>query len=269
MKIEDIQVVGKPLVLATPTEADELASRLWITFPKGYREYVTLLGEGILGGSFVRIYPPWRIEQELPGWRRRIKKYWFWDCSRKLLPKERAAECVILGDTTNGDELIFHPTRPNQLFILPRDSELIFATGADLLTAVEWMCASGKLIEPFSDRNFAPFDSRVISKEREGKETITDPEGESLDDITELAINWAKRHHMRELARKECRKLSPKGGKAKLLYEGVLFDGATQFDAGYGIAWRIEDKETGNSLGVFRWNADDRNQGACYEPAKN
>lgn len=55
VKIEDVRVVGKPLVLATGGEADALASRLWVTFPSGYREYVTRLGEGAFGGSFVRI----------------------------------------------------------------------------------------------------------------------------------------------------------------------------------------------------------------------
>jgi hypothetical protein len=60
LKIKDVQVVGKPLVRATAADVDALASRLWITFPSGYREYVTRLGEGTLGGSFVRIYPPWR-----------------------------------------------------------------------------------------------------------------------------------------------------------------------------------------------------------------
>ena len=60
MKIEDVQVAGKPLVLATAADVDALASRLWIAVPSGYREYVTRVGEGVLGGSFVRIYPPWR-----------------------------------------------------------------------------------------------------------------------------------------------------------------------------------------------------------------
>ena len=47
MKIEDVQVIGKQLVLATPADVDALASRLWIVFPSGYREYVTRLGEGV------------------------------------------------------------------------------------------------------------------------------------------------------------------------------------------------------------------------------
>ena len=160
MKIEDVHLVGKPLVLATADDVDDLASRFWITVPPGYREYVTRLGEGVLGGSLVRIYPPWRIEKELPEWRRRISKYWFWDEGREVLPKERAAECVIVGDTLNGDELLFHPNRPSRLFVLPHDSGQVFDAGGDLLAAVEWMCASGELVEPFDERNFEPFDSR-------------------------------------------------------------------------------------------------------------
>jgi hypothetical protein len=79
-----------------------------------YREYITGLGEGVLG-SFIRIYPTWRIESELAEWRSRINKYWFWDAGKDLLPKERALEFVIIGDTVNGDEIVFHPFRRNRL----------------------------------------------------------------------------------------------------------------------------------------------------------
>jgi hypothetical protein len=60
LHINDIQVSGMPLVLAKPPEVNALESQLWITFPDGYREYVTKLGERVLG-LFVRVYPPWRI----------------------------------------------------------------------------------------------------------------------------------------------------------------------------------------------------------------
>src|SRR5947209_4595049 len=89
MKIEDVTVVGGPPVLASSADVDALEARLWVTFPAGYRQYVTRLGEGVLGGSFVRIYPPWRVEKELAEWRRRINKHWFWDEPPQLLPKER------------------------------------------------------------------------------------------------------------------------------------------------------------------------------------
>ncbi len=116
----------------------------------------------------------------------RIKKYWFWDEGKERLPKERALECVVLGDTLNGDELIFHPGRPDRLFVLPHESENVFDAGREVLEAVEWICASGQLVEPFAERQFEPFDSRELgdsSGSEEGR--TTDPEGESLDDLSE------------------------------------------------------------------------------------
>jgi hypothetical protein len=107
-----------------------------VSFPQGYREYVTRLGEGVLGGV-VRIYPPWRIEKELDEWRRRVGKYWFWEKGRKVLPKERGVECVVIGDTVMGDEIVFHPGRPGRVFVLPRESERVFEAGKDLMEAVE------------------------------------------------------------------------------------------------------------------------------------
>jgi hypothetical protein len=185
------------------------------------------------------------------------------------LPKQRALECVIIGDTVNGDELVFHPGRPNRLFVLPRDSEQVFDAGTDLLTAIDWMCASGKLVERFDDRKFEPFDSRAEAADRETEAAAVDPEGESLDDIVGSAERWAKRHAVRETARKELRKQTPKGAKAELVYEGVLIDGASKMDVGYGVAWRIIDMESGKLLATFRWGKGDSHEGSVYEPAKN
>src|SRR5215510_2865555 len=47
---ENITVIGSPLVLSTPAEVDTAQAHLGIRFPTGYREYVTKLGEGVLGG---------------------------------------------------------------------------------------------------------------------------------------------------------------------------------------------------------------------------
>src|SRR5262249_5818960 len=58
---ENITVIGSPLVLSTPAEVDAAEAQLGIRFPTGYREYVTKFGEGVLGGSYIRIYPPHRI----------------------------------------------------------------------------------------------------------------------------------------------------------------------------------------------------------------
>src|SRR5215470_20424765 len=109
---EKVTVLGGPLVLSPPSEVDEAEAQLGIRFPFGYHEYVTQFGEGVLGGSYVRIYPPRRIlsgANNLAEWRRRIGQYWFWDGASDVLTKEQAMEAVIIGDTLDGDELIVHP----------------------------------------------------------------------------------------------------------------------------------------------------------------
>jgi hypothetical protein len=203
LNINDIHVSGKALVLAKPAEVNALESQLWITIPDSYREYVTKLGEGVLGGSFVRVYPPWRILKEINEWRERIRKYWFWDKVRKLLPKERALESVIVADTLNGDELVFHPSRPDRFFVLPRDSEKIYQVGPKLLDAVEWMCSSGKLTERFKERNFEPIDSRA---EEHVRRPTTEEAGESLDATVNFLQKWADKQGLVKSAKQQFKK---------------------------------------------------------------
>ena len=266
MKIEDVRVGRKPLVRAKAAEVDALASELWITFTPGYREYVTRLGEGVLG-SFVRIYSPWRIKTELAEWRRRISKYWFWEQGRKVLPKERAVECVIIGDTVDGDELVFHPARADRLFILPRHSERVFEVRGDMLSALEWMCRSGELTEAFDEMDFEAFDSGDEAEPREGTGGVADPDGESLDEIVELAKRWARRHRAKRLAIKEMKTEIPDDANAELLYEGIVI-GGPGLEAGYGIGWKIRDGKSGRDEGIFRWHGNEDSSGAAFEPVK-
>lgn len=275
MKIDEVRIVREPLVLATQADVEGIESRLWITFPEGYRDYVTRLGEGVLG-SFVRIYPPWQIESELAEWRRRIAKYWFWDEGRDVLPKERALECVIVGDTINGDEMVFHPSRRDRLFVLPRDDEQIFDAGADLLAAVEWICGSGHLVETLPELDFEPFDSRQQEQGIEaepGSGRVNDPEGESLDDLVDLGKRWAERHSARKMAEQDLKKqvsdLKKQIGADRtstLLYEAIVLDGSYPYQAVYQAVFRIADKSSRLEVGTFTWHADDDSHGFEYAP---
>ena len=161
---ENITVKGGPLVLSTAAEVDQAQVALGTRFPSGYREYVTQFGEGILGGVYVRIYPPHQImhgENSQPQWLARINQYWFWDDDKELMPKEKALQCVIIGDTYDGDELIIHPDDPDRIYVLPRHSEAALVAGNGLVEAIEWLCSSNILTEAFTERDFEPFDSRV------------------------------------------------------------------------------------------------------------
>jgi len=161
---DNITVIGSPLVLSTPAEVDAAEAHLGIRFPTGYREYVTKFGEGVLGGSYIRIYPPHRIlgrtSNNLLRWRQRISEYWFWDLGRDVLTKQEALQSVKIGDTLDGDELIVHPSNPERVFVLPRNRHEIYVAGDGLPEAIEWLCSSGTVTEAFDERNFEPFDSR-------------------------------------------------------------------------------------------------------------
>jgi len=159
MKLDDIKVVGEPLVLSTDADVDYAESQLGIRFPSGYREYVTRLGEGLMGGTYIRIYPPRRIltgDNNLAEWRKRINEYWFWNEGRDILTKEKALECIIIGDTFDGDELVVHPSNSERIYVLPRNFESVFLAGDGLFPAMEWLCTGGVLTEPFDEREFEP-----------------------------------------------------------------------------------------------------------------
>lgn len=152
---ENIRVIGGPLVLSSPAEVDAAEADLGMRFPTGYREYVTRFGEGILGGAYIRIYPPRRILDDLLEWRGRIGEYWLWD-GGDVFTKEQAFQSVIIGDTLDGDELIVHPSNPERLFVLPHDSSTIYVGGDGLPATIEWLCSSGMLTDAFDERDFEP-----------------------------------------------------------------------------------------------------------------
>lgn len=266
MKIKDVKILSEKLVVAKPAEVKQLEKELWIQFPKFYADYVTQLGEGVLGGSHVRIYPPWRIASELESWRSRIDAFWLWDNGAKLLPKARALECVILGDTTSGDELIFHPSRPTQLFVLSRGGDKIFDAGPDVLSAVEWMCSSGKLCRKFKEREFESFDSRTwVSDDKDSE--AKDPPGESLDEIYTLLKNWAKRHQINRKANATMHKEVGKGQAAELLFKGLCLE-SEELNAGEFVAcWELAKKQGVKPTGRFIWTMDENSEGTNYTPA--
>ncbi|CAM6127422.1 unnamed protein product [Calypogeia fissa] len=260
LNFDEVVILEKEnLVLATAAEVEALESKLWIKFPSGYREYMERLGEGCLGGTFVRIYPPWRIEQDLHSWRQRISRYWCWDQSAELLPKERALECVVLGDTGGGDELIFHPCRPDRLFALPHGQEVALEAGGDLLEAIEWMCSSGELAEPFEERELEPFDTRKY----EPHKVVVDPDGESLEDIMEMGKRWVERHSAREfkdvhkiqevdrriVERKLGRELGSDELQMELVFEAIVLGDHLGYNEGCLLKYSVIDSRSSTKLG--------------------
>lgn len=118
---------------ATHAEVDAAERALATRMPAGYRTFVVELGVGLYGGR-VRMYPPARVVDALAGWRERIERFWFW--GETPLSHSAALECVCLADTLDGDEIVFHPSDPDALFLLPRESERARSLGRGLAKAL-------------------------------------------------------------------------------------------------------------------------------------
>ncbi len=266
MSFDDIKIVGGPLVTATPKQIDHLETELWMTFPDGYREYMLRFGEGTLG-DFVRIYPPWRILKSNTEWRKRIEKYWFWEKGRKVLPKERALEGILIGDSLNGDELLIHPTRAKSFFVLPIDKEKVFEIQGTLEDAIEWMCSSGRVVRAFRNRDFNPFDSRLI-EEWFDESRIQDPPGESLEDIIQMCEKWGIRHRPQDLAKASLKNVGLEGYKPILVGESLVISGKSELlsGQGYRAEWQVLDLKTGAHIGTFVFMISDGMNSAQYNP---
>ncbi len=90
-----------------------------------------------------------------------MEKYWFWGDGEDLLPKERAIECIRICDTDVGDDVIFHPSNPNELFALPHENDMLYKIGSNLYEAFDWLCvqendAAGGTEESLRRRMFVP-----------------------------------------------------------------------------------------------------------------
>jgi hypothetical protein len=129
---------------AAPADIDVAEQTLGARFPDGYREYVGAFGEAI-DTSFLRVYPPARVRADLAAWRHKIDSYWFWAPADDGFGAEEAYESILIANTVNDDELVFHPDRPGTLYLLPRDEGVIAALRGSFLQALAWMAESGEL----------------------------------------------------------------------------------------------------------------------------
>lgn len=166
MTLDDIKPTSPERYHNDPAAVDAAEKQLATRLPAGYREFIARFGEGILG-VYIRVYPPHRIlegDNSVVEWRKRIDEFWLWDEGEAVLPKAKALECVIVADTMDGDEVVFHPSEPGRLYVLPRNEEKVYFAGDGLLPAIKWLMTSGTLTDSIDDQTFEPFDSRAAGE---------------------------------------------------------------------------------------------------------
>jgi hypothetical protein len=160
MLFDDVYLVTPNRNAATQEQVTQAEQVLGTRFPSGYADFVTWFGEGSYCG-FVRVCLPGRIVADYRAeFQQRWGEYFFWDAGRDVMPRDHVLESVIVADTWDGDELIFHPGDPDRLVVLPRHDDRIFEAGDGLEAALRWLCDSGELTAPIGSKWFESFTNR-------------------------------------------------------------------------------------------------------------
>jgi len=162
MKSSPVYLVNPKLKRATKADVKKAERQIGALFPPGYAKFVTEFGEGAYC-DLVRVYLPQRVVKDLKEFRQRVVEYFLWDEGKPLLSPEQVGECVSIADTYEGDELVFHPSKPSQLYLLPRHRWEILRVGSSLDGALRWLCQSGKL---YTRRSTTPYFDSMIGQRR-------------------------------------------------------------------------------------------------------
>lgn len=130
-----IIIEESPAVMASDAEIRAFEKRMQIALPPDQQYFLKTLGEGVLYNHF-RIFGLDKIEDEAQEFQRRWQEYFLWNSPDSALVKDHMANCIIVGDTFNGDELALSRDYPLELFYFPQDLESIVKLGSSLEQAI-------------------------------------------------------------------------------------------------------------------------------------
>jgi hypothetical protein len=147
--------VQDELRLASDDDVDVVEAALGLQLPAGYRELVTTLGAGVIGG-ILRVFRPDDLEGRQQLYREVTEDAWFFEEPDETLTLEAALESIAIADSLDGDWAIFHPGT-GRLHVLPRHDERTYSVGTDLWDVVAWFQDSGVLTYPHPFRYFESF----------------------------------------------------------------------------------------------------------------
>lgn len=130
------------IIVEEPTAKRETAERvadfeqrMRIILPADHREFLERFGEGIVFNHF-RIFGLDKIESEAHTFQTRWQSFFLWDAPDSALRQEQMENCVIIGDTFNGDELVVSRDYPGEVFYFPQDEHRIVRMSSSLESAL-------------------------------------------------------------------------------------------------------------------------------------
>jgi len=143
MLLDDVYVVSDARALATDAQIAEAETALGARVPAGYRAYMMTLGAGELNET-VRVLPPDELVRRTRDFRGvqanltagaeedGYSRWDLFDASLALLPPDRLLSSVLVIDAGEGDEIVYHPDAPGDLFLLPHEDGTVVRVGGTL-----------------------------------------------------------------------------------------------------------------------------------------
>ena len=173
---ENTYLVTDKLETYTDADVDAAEAALGTRFPEGYREYMTTLGRGEYC-DYVNVSPPEMIVKNQTGNKPPLLEFCHsWDGSEFGVTPERLAKAIMLGNSIDGDWIIFETNLPDAVYVLPESEDVIDKAGATLLDGLNRTCNLGSRSE------FRYFSSNINQKQ----EPLPDAVHLSLDHFQ----NW-------------------------------------------------------------------------------
>jgi len=136
-KFRDInfELTGQP---SPVSEADlrSAESVLRCTFPTDYRDFLREFGPGEFSPVPLQVLPPSALLRSTTDDQQRLREHWFWSDSSEVWSQKLACESIACFDGCCGDDVRFHPSDPDSIYILPHDETCIYrvASFAELLS---------------------------------------------------------------------------------------------------------------------------------------
>lgn len=142
MNTSDVLIISKRIQPVSLNEINQIEESLGVRLPTGYREFITTFGEGIYCDLFC-IFPPQKILNEYEGRRRTWREYaqlFFYQDREQPLEEAKLYDSIILGETIDGDQMVYYPLEPDRLYMLPRHSDVITMVSSDFSDLHIWDC---------------------------------------------------------------------------------------------------------------------------------
>ncbi len=131
----NIIIEEPPAILASEEDIQAFEARMQIVLPADHRDFLKIFGEGVVFNHF-RVFGLDKIMAEAKVFQLRWQEYFLWEDSNSALKIDQMGNCIIIGDSFNGDELVVSRDYPGEVFYFPQDKHQILGLGPSLESAL-------------------------------------------------------------------------------------------------------------------------------------